>query len=296
MKIKFISGEDLRHIVVVMLLSLVSIPPACMADQYKFQYKFQAVDCITRLETGTVNWTTGVITALGKALPVDQTKASKESVYFSARSDAVKNMLDTLKHLKINNELSVNDYAAESRVILAGLEKTAREAVVVKQVYSSSLAVEITIEVSMFGGFLQLVLPEEIRQIPKINPEINPDLVPVIEKSHYSGLIIDARGLGIEPVLDPVIISEQGHKVYASVFISREFAVQGGVCKYVCTLDQALKDKRIGDNPMVLKGLRKEGSKNATLVISMSDYLTLEKATERHAFLNECRVIIVRDQ
>jgi hypothetical protein len=46
---------------------------------------------------------------------------------------------------------------------------------------------------------------------------------------------------------------------------------------------------------MVIKGLRKEGSKNATLVISMSDYLALEKTTERHAFLNECRVIIVRD-
>lgn len=292
MKIKNISGEDLRYIVVIMLLGFVSIPPACVADQYKFQ----AVDCITRLETGTVNWTTGAISAHGKALPADQSQASKESVYFSARSDAVKNMLDILKQLKINNELSVNDYAAENRVILAGLEKTAKEAVVVKQVYSSSLAVEIIIETSMSGGFLQLVLPEEIRQIPKINPEINPDLVPVIEKSHYSGLIIDARGLGIEPVLDPVIISEQGHKAYASAFISREFAVQGGVCKYVCTLDQALKDKRIGDNPLVLKGLRKEGSRNATLVISISDYLTLEKVTERHAFLNECRVIIVRDQ
>nr|NJM04586.1 hypothetical protein [Desulfobacula sp.] len=192
--------------------------------------------------------------------------------------------------------MTVNDYASGSPVILAGLEKTARDAGISKQVYTSALSVEITIEAGMFGGFLQLVLPEDIRQIPRINPEIDPKMMPAIGKSLYSGLVIDARGLGIEPVLNPIIVSEQGHQVYSSAFVSREFAVQEGVCKYVCNLDQAVRDKRIGDKPLVLKGLRKEGSRNATLVISMSDYLVLEKATERHSFLNECRVIIVRDE
>ena len=283
--------KRLRLLGVLILLYIFTIVPDCPADQKNPP----ASDCITKFETGTVNWTTGMITASGKASPADQSPESKESVSLSARAEAVKNIIDTLKQIKINNELTVNDYASESFVILAGLEKTARDAGVSKQVYTSALAVEITIETIMFGGFLQLVLPEEIRQIPKINPEINPEIVPGIGKSLYSGLIIDARGLGIEPVLDPVIVSEQGHEVYSSVFISREFAVQSGICKYVCNLDQALQDKRIGDNPMILKGLRKEGSKNATLVISMSDYLALEKTTERHTFLNECRVIIVRD-
>ncbi|MFA5905229.1 MAG: hypothetical protein WC836_14945 [Desulfobacula sp.] len=276
----------------IILLVLVSFPPVCMTDQDKFQ----VIECISKFKTGTVNWTTGTITAIGKAVPGDQSESAKGLVSFTAKSDAVKNFIETLKQIKINNESTVEDYASGNNVIQAGLEKTAREALVSKQVYTSALAVEITLEASMFGGFLQLVLPEKIRQIPQINPEINPKMVPAIEKSLYSGLIIDARGLGIEPVLDPVIVSEQGNEVYSSVFISREFAVQNGVCKYVCNLDQALKDIRVGENPLVLKGLRKEGRKNATLIISMSDYLALEKITERHAFLNECKVIIVRDQ
>jgi hypothetical protein len=281
--------KKFRLLAVFILVYMVTLPPDGLAEMPPNG------DCITKSETGTVNWTTGMVTASGKASPADQSQASKESVFLYARAEAVKNILETLKQIKINNELTVNDCASKSPVILAGLEKTAREAMVSKQIYTSALSVEITIETSLFGGFLQLVLPEEIRQIPKINPEINPKILPVIGKSPYSGLVIDARGLGIEPVLDPVIVSEQGHEVYSSVFISREFAVQNGICKYVCNLDQAVMDKRIGDNPMVIKGLRKEGSKNATLVISMSDYLALEKTTERHAFLNECRVIIVRD-
>ncbi|MCM2283726.1 MAG: hypothetical protein NDI81_03040 [Desulfobacula sp.] len=283
--------KKFRLLAVFILIYVFALPPGGLAAPEMNSDG----DCITKFETGTVNWTTGMITASGKASPADQSPVSKESVFLYAKAEAVKNILSTLKQIKINNEWTVSDYASENLIILAGLEKTAREAPVSKQIYTSALAVEITLKTSLFGGFLQLVLPEEIRQIPKINPEINPKILPVIGKSLYSGLVIDARGLDIEPVLDPVIVSEQGHDVYSSVFISREFAVQNGICKYVCNLDQAVRDKRIGDNPMILKGLRKEGSKNATLVISMSDYLVLEKTTERHAFLNECRVIIVRD-
>jgi hypothetical protein len=60
-------------------------------------------------------------------------------------------------------------------------------------------------------------------------------------------------------------------------------------------MDQALKDKRTGNHPLILKGLRKQGKPNTAIVISMSDYSLLEKATERHRFLKECRIIIVKD-
>ncbi|MCK5097194.1 MAG: hypothetical protein KAR45_03785, partial [Desulfobacteraceae bacterium] len=252
--------------------------------------------CITQFENGTINWSTGNISAIGKASPKDKRETSHEAVPGSARADASRQIIDILKPLKINNALSVEEYASKNDVILAGIEKTARDASISKQYYTSALAMEIIIETSMFGGFLQLVLPEEIRQIPKINPEVPKVNIKAAGENLYTGLIIDARELGVEPVLNPVIVSEQGHDIYSSVFISREFAVQIGVCKYLCSMDQALKDKRIGNHPLVLKGLRKEGKPNTVIVISMSDYHLLEKTTERHAFLKECRIIIVKDQ
>ena len=252
--------------------------------------------CVTQFENGTINWSTGNISAIGKASPEDNRETSHESVLGSARADANRQIIEILKRIKINNTLSVDEYASKNDVILAGMEKTARDAIISKQYYTSALSVEIMIETSMFGGFLQLVLPEEIRQISKISPEIRQGNVKMIGENLYTGLIIDARGLGVEPVLNPLIVSEQGHDIYSSVFISREFAVQNGVCKYLCSMDQALNDKRIGNHPMVFKGLRKGGKPNTAIVISMSDYRLLEKATERHTFLKECRVIIVKDQ
>ncbi len=263
----------------------------CLADQNELEN----FHCITRFEHGTINWTTGNILAIGKASVEDNTKTSQKSVPGSARADANRHIIDILKQLIINNSLSVGEYASKNDVILAGIEKTARDAVIKKQYYTSALSVEIIIETNMFGGFLQLVLPEKIKQISQVNFDKSGENSEMSGENLYTGLIIDARKLEVEPVINPVITSEQGHDIYSSTFISREFAVQNGVCKYYCNLEQALNDDRIGSHPLVLKGLRSAGEHNTAIIFSMSDYHLLEKVTERHGFLKECRLIIVKD-
>ncbi len=217
----------------------------------------------------------------------------------SARANASKKIIEILKQLKIHNTLTVDQYASKNDIILAGIEKTARDALIVKQYYTSALDVEVMIETSIFGGFLQLVLPDDIRQISKINMEKSKNKAQLsttgMGNIPYTGLIIDAQGLELEPVLYPTIISEKGNEIYSSLFISREFAVQYGVTTYVPTMDEAKKNKRIGSHPLVFKGLRKSDNDNSSIVISMADTKKIEKATERHTFLKECRVIIVMD-
>jgi hypothetical protein len=58
-------------------------------------------------------------------------------------------------------------------------------------------------------------------------------------------------------------------------------------------MDQALASARTGSNPLVIKALRKTGDKTGAIVVSMADAETLDRATERHIFLKECRVIVV---
>jgi hypothetical protein len=273
---------------VIVMLFFYSV---CLANQDQSK----DYHCVTQFENGTINWSTGNISAIGKASPEDNTKISHESVLGAARADANRGIIEILKRIKINNTLSVDDYASKNDIILAGMEKTARDAIISKLYYTSALSVEIMVETSMFGGFLQLVLPEEIRQVTRISTEIRGENNKIIGENLYTGLIIDARELDVEPVLNPLIVSEQGHDIYSSVFISREFAVQKGVCKYLCSMDQALKDIRVGKHPLVFKGLRIEAKPDTAIVIRMSDYLLLEKATERHTFLRECRIIIVKD-
>jgi hypothetical protein len=249
--------------------------------------------CLIALDQGTINWTTGTVTVTGRSGPRLSPDNIPEPDPGAARADANRQLIELLKQIPIHNNLTVGQYASRNDTIMAGIEKTARDAAIIRQYYTSALDVELTVQTRILGGFLQLVLPDEIRQIPKINPDGLPDDRMESGKIPYTGLVLDVRELEFEPVLYPVIVSEQGGSIYSAVYISREFAVQHGVCKYVCTMDNALQDPRVGGHPLVIKGLRTSGKENTAIVISTADAKQIEQATERHRFLKECRVMFV---
>lgn len=256
--------------------------------------------CLQSLENGDIDWTIGLVTATGHAAPEINAEGKAVAMPGSAGASATRNLIAILKQVKISGDLTVGEYASTHDAILAGIEKIAQDARVYRQLYTSALDVEVRVEATFYGGFLQLVLPDHIRQIPKINELKHGSAEPVKNTSSvvvgakpYTGLIVDARTLNFEPLLYPTIVSEQGREIYSSVFISREFAVQNGVCAYLCDMDQALASARTGSNPLVVKALRKTGDKTGAIVMSMADAKTLARATERHIFLKECRVIVV---
>ena len=257
-----------------------------------------ASQCISVYPDGTINWTTGRVSAVGRAAPESSPEGKLTAVPGSARADASRKIIRLLKQVRISPDLSVGEYAAGNDIILAGIEKTAQDAVATRQVYTSAMDVSVWMETRIFGGFLQLVLPDHIRQIPKISAQKPKGAVSSGTAAYpapYTGLVIDGRGLGIQPVLYPVIVSEQGREVFSSVFISREFAVQYGVATFFCDMSCALSHERIGANPLTVKALRKSGDKESAIVISMADAKLIEKILERHTFLKECRVAIVAD-
>ncbi len=257
-------------------------------------------NCLQSLENGHIDWTTGLFTATGHASPEINAEGKAVGMPGSARACATRNLIAILKQIKISGDLTVGEYASTHDAILAGIEKVAQDARVCRQLYTSALDVDVWVEATFYGRFLQLVLPDHIRQIPKISElkqgpaePVKKTLSAVVGAKPYTGLIVDARTLNFEPLLYPTIVSEQGTEIYSSVFISREFAVQNGVCSYLCDMGQALASERTGSNPLVVKALRKTGDKTGAIVMSMADAKTLDRETERHIFLKECRVIVV---
>ncbi len=258
-----------------------------------------ASQCIFLLEQGSINWTTGTIIAHGQAAPLENREKNADIILGTARTRARRNIIELIKKIPITSTMETGAYAAGNDVIMAGIEKTAMDARVSRQVYSSNGALHLTIETSMFGGFLQLVLPEEIRQIPEIMPAVETEKKGSVHQAvvfDYTGLIIDARDLDFTPVIYPKVLDEQGRQLYASEFISREYAVQKGIVAYHCDMEQAVRDDRIGINPIVIKGLRTGEENKSAIIINMSDTNQLEATAERHAFFRECRVIIVLGQ
>ncbi len=276
--------------------------------------------CITKFAHGSVNWHTGKVQAKGRACPSDKKRPeSSDYILSAAKADASHNLSIILKKIgsaammnnddyKISHKNSyqgkigddkISDSASSQDTIMAGIETIASNAKVIEQHYTSDRAMEVTIETSILGGFLQLVLPDSIREIPKINfigsccKETEVKNSQNKDKAKFTGLIINAKGLSFHPVIYPVVLSEMGKKIYSSMFISREYAVQWGVCGYACTMEEALNSKKAGKNPIIIKGLRKGGPDNSSIIISSHDAEKIERATEHYSFMKKCKVVIL---
>ena len=59
------------------------------------------------------------------------------------------------------------------------------------------------------------------------------------QPGNVTGLIIDARGLGLRPAMSPKILDQNGSTVYGPGNFTREFAVKFGVAGYSKNLEQA---------------------------------------------------------
>ena len=159
--------------------------------------------------------------------------------------------------------------------------------------------VAVSLTFSLYGGFAQLILPKEIKQIQPITQVIpnenakSPSQSLHSTGSDYTGLVVDARAIRLQPVIAPKIIDEKGQEVYGATVISREFAVQHGISQYVYHIESADTAVRIGPRPLIVKGLRTVAPGNCDIVISNTDVEKLRRSSKHLSFLKQCRVAIV---
>ena len=254
------------------------------------------------LEKGRINWSTRTATVKGmgvsKATDEGLSPAALSDGLGAARINAQANLLETISGIRIDTKTRIADRIAQRPDFSDGLVTLVQNADVTHQEYFSDGSVEIEMTMKLSGGFAQFVLPEEIQQVDSITattgvtentivPSLKDDAKP------YTGLIIDAIGIGAKPSLVPLIVDESGEIVYGPAFVSREFAVSRGMSGFAATMAAARHDKRVGKRPMIVKAIRTHQRGKTDLVISNTDAARLRSSVVYLNFLKACQVSIV---
>lgn len=108
----------------------------------------------------------------------------------------------------------------------------------------------------------------------------------------FTGLVIDARGLGFRPCLKPEIQGNAG-VLYPGDYIDLNVAVTGGYVRYYRDLASAQRNERVGALPMTIKAVGTLAG-NRSLDIAQADFdLLREISAIQGSFLGQCRIIIV---
>jgi len=258
-------------------------------------------------KNGIIDWTAGVVEAKGIGVPATYTyyakpQAHREGLLSEAINQAGHNLLETMVSLRINSRNRVIDIVENYPSIMKQLRDMAHKAPEVKRLrkYQYDGSVEVWSQMSLSGGFAQLILPPEIRQIEPIKQVLKPNS-PSRTRTRsrssdiFTGMVVDARGIQAVPVLAPRVLDENLEEVFGPAYVSREFAVQRGMVSYTTDLWRAKFHPRVSDNPLIVKALKSLRPGRCEFIISNADAAKLRSASEHLRFMRECRVIIVLD-
>lgn len=245
--------------------------------------------------SGKVDWTTGVITAVGIGAPPAQPANAAQARAMAERAAQVvayRNLLEAVKGVRVDSTTTVENFMVTSDVIRTEVSGIVQGATVMNKKYMSDGSVEVTVGMKLTGALADALLPKG----PATPPNgLTGTLAPATPGQLYTGLIVDARGLGVRPAMAPKILNEDGKEIYGSAWINRDWAVREGMVGYLKDPVAAQTNPRVADKPLLVKALKVSGEGRVDLVISNADATTLQSASQNLSMLEKCKVIILVD-
>lgn len=108
-------------------------------------------------------------------------------------------------------------------------------------------------------------------------------------QGNYTGLVVDCRGLELQPVMSPVIMNSNGTKIYGHNNLDIDKVISMGMADYV---DNVANVGRAGDNPLVVKAVDvKNFNSNPVVAISDSNKILIENYATK--FLKDLKVVFL---
>ncbi|RKY81984.1 hypothetical protein DRQ07_02620 [candidate division KSB1 bacterium] len=268
---------------------------------------------------GNVDWTKQVIrcTGIGAPNPNDPVTAQRAGALRAAKLDALRNILETVQGISLTSETEVRNAMIADDNIRTRIQGAIRGFRVVDTRYMSTGDVEVDVEVPITGVLSDALLPREFgggvlmtggqllcpvcgQPWPAGKPvPAGVKLIRAGDSSQdntsavYTGLIIDARELDVRPAMAPKVIDPQGDEIYGSKFVSRDYAVDIGMVGYEKSIESAVKNERVADNPLVVKAIDVKGPNKTDLVISEADARKIHNAASNMNFLQRCKVMFI---
>lgn len=265
-------------------------------------------------EKASVNWTKGAdsdVTAIGIGLPpVNAGARGTTLARRAAKVDAQRNLLEIINGVQIDSETTVEDLSVTSDIVKSSVHGLIKGARVLDEGVNEDGSYFVKMSVPLYGATQSIaasVLPEATKNIvpaplPTVDEKttsLTKEEVKEIKSVVYTGVIVDASGLGLEPTFSPVIYDTNGRAIYGVQNIDKNVAVSNGMVEYSLDLQTAAGGStRAGANPLVVKAVAVKGGNNSAntvnAVVSVEDGDRILLANANNPILENCAVVFVK--
>jgi hypothetical protein len=210
----------------------------------------------------------------------------------AAWSVALRNLLEVVKGIHVSSTTTVSNYVTTNDEVRTKVEGFVKGARVVNEQEMPDGSYKTTVEMKLGGEFSNLVIP---KLAPKTVPLAQYQKGPVSPPRSYTGLVVDARGLGARPALAPRLLNEQGEEAYSVAYVEQQVTAEQGIVLYAPDPQSAESNPRVTNSPLLVKALRAQGTQKTDLIISDADAQTIHGVPEHFKFLKQAKVLVILD-
>jgi hypothetical protein len=265
---------------------------------------------------GVINWTSGTISAKGLGAPPASTPSGAAHTMATRAAIAVarRNLVEIVEGVRIDSETLVENFIVKSDIIRSHVQGIVKNALVTQTINLPDGNVEVELTVNMWGNdsLLFRLIAETMQFSNAREVAGNP--------GNFTGFIIDARDLGIQPATFPTVKDESGHLLYEKKTAPYELVRKRGLAQYfVPTLSsfssfpknstfqkstphfvtdqnpQPTPEARVGPRPLQIQAIQKTGSLGTDIIVSAADAKKIRQDPALMELLHNARVIIVID-
>lgn len=233
----------------------------------------------------------------------------------AAIADAQRNLLESLMGVYIDSETMTSNSAPLNDRVRMRAQGLLRGATIVhERDKSDSYEVVMRLRLSRTGLPSRSTFPEHwtplpsggqvhtsVREpvnIPSYLPPRNPLPIASDPTRPYTGVVIDARGLGLERTMTLKIRRTDGSEVWGTLPIDPDYLLRYGMASYLpesraSLLAQAGVRERIGENPLVIHAIGVAGRARTDPIVSEADAQRLLHLNQYSRLLDDLRIVIV---
>ena len=269
------------------LISPAPLLPALAQSDMKTQQVTETRGAVT------INWTEGLIQVTGSGSPPDRGNLHQRRLMAErqALTDAFRQLAEVTYSLRVDAETVVRDYTLESPMLKEQVGNLIKNAQRLDTRYLDNGTIEVDLVLKLYNssGLNGILQPQKhIVPPPPVTLEADP------RPGDYTGVIVDCRGLGLEAALSPAILAQSGGELYLSELpFDPDYVINQGIVGYAHSLSQARQNRRIGNKPLIIKGLSTSGAYRADVIVSDIDTRQLLGLEAQSKVLSQAKVIFV---
>lgn len=268
------------------------------------------------------DWSSGTITVEGTGIAPTTAVSGIQARMLARRAavvDAYRQMAEIIKGVNVDSDTTVENMMVTSDVTKTHVSALIRGAKIVSEKALDDGGYMVTMEIPMYGATNSLasavLTPSTVKEsFPEPQASVTPSqptglsgtMLPNTTTGKlgssaaaapsgkavggFTGLIVDCRGLGLKPVMSPVIRNDNGQPIYGYKNLDSQTVIANGMASYVSDISRAT---RAGSNPLVVKAVSVTNH-SGDPVISVADANRVLIENGATGFLDRTNVVFLR--